>query len=147
MRLFCLLGRKPSSKFIVGSSYHNFSVPIDNRGGRRDWKRLYVYTADARHGHVTLSKVRESHNLATYTAKAALIALERVFVYCSRVARDLEVKRRKNQAPFLNRLVRGLPFGLVVFSWDLRVLRCIKDWEGQQWLQLEEYSRSWYLHL
>ena len=26
-------------------------------------------------------------------------------------------------------------------------LRCIKDWEGQQWLQLEEYSRSWYLHL
>ena len=35
---------------------------IDNRGGR---KRLYVYTADARHGHVTLSKVRESHNFAT----------------------------------------------------------------------------------
>ena len=41
------------------------SAIIDNRGGRRDWKRLYVYTADARHGHVTLSKVRESHNFAT----------------------------------------------------------------------------------
>ena len=38
---------------------------IDIRGGRRDWKRLYVYTADARHSHVTLSKVRESHNFAT----------------------------------------------------------------------------------
>ena len=57
-----------------------------------------------------------------YTAKAALIALERVFVYCSRVARGPEVKRRKNQASFLNRLVGGLPFGLVVFSWDLRAV-------------------------
>ena len=60
-----------------------------------------------------------------YTAKAALIALERVFVHCSRVARGPEVKRRKNQAPFLNRLVGGLPFGLVqvvVFSWDLRAV-------------------------
>ena len=41
------------------------SVNIDNRGGRRDWKRLYVYMADARHGHVTLSKVRKSQNFAT----------------------------------------------------------------------------------
>ena len=54
-----------------------------------------------------------------YTAKAALIALERVFVHCSRVARRPELK---NQAPFLNRLVGGLPFGLVEFSWDLQVV-------------------------
>ena len=44
---------------------NTISLIIDNRRGRRDWKRLYVYTADARHGHVTLSKVRESHNFAT----------------------------------------------------------------------------------
>ena len=37
----------------------------------------------------------------------------------SRVARGPEVKRRKNQASFLNRLIGGLPFGLVEFSWDL----------------------------
>ena len=57
-----------------------------------------------------------------YAAKAALTALERVFVHCSRVARGPEVKRRKNQASFVNRLVGGLPFGLVVFSWDLQVV-------------------------
>ena len=57
-----------------------------------------------------------------YTTKAALIALKRVFAYCSRVARGPEVKRRKNQALFLNRLVGGLPFGLVAFSWDLRAV-------------------------
>ena len=38
---------------------------IDNRGVRRDWKRLYVYTAGAHHSYVTVSKVRESHNFAT----------------------------------------------------------------------------------
>ena len=80
-----------------------------------------VYTADARHGHVTLSKVRESHNnFATPQRLHLLPSRECLCIVYSRVARGPEVKRRKNQAPFLNRLVGGLPFGLVVFSWDLR---------------------------
>ena len=76
---------------------HDFT--IDNRGGRRDWKRSYVYTADAPDRHVTLSKVHKLHNFAT----PQRLHLERVFVHCSRVARGPEVKRRKNQAPFLSR--------------------------------------------
>ena len=48
------------------------------------------------------------------------VAQERIFVHHGRVARGPEVKRRKNQASFLNRLIGGLPFGLVEFSWDLR---------------------------
>ena len=38
----------------VGVSVTELAATIDNRGGRRDWKCLYVYTKDARHGHVTL---------------------------------------------------------------------------------------------
>ena len=68
-------------------------LTIDNRGGRRDWKRLYMYTADARHGHVTLSKVRESHNFAT-PQRLHLLPSREVFVHCSRVARGPEVKER-----------------------------------------------------
>ena len=57
-------------KITIASSDDNGGVvvgalvcgTIDSRGGRRDWKRLYVYTEDACHGHVTLS---ESHNFAT----------------------------------------------------------------------------------
>ena len=54
-----------------------------------------------------------------YAAKVVFLARERVFVHRSQVARGPEVKRRKNQASFLNRLIGGLPFGLVEFSWDL----------------------------
>ena len=55
-----------------------------------------------------------------YTAKAVFVARERVFVHHRRVARGPEVKRRKNQVSFLNRLIGGPSFGLVEFSWDLR---------------------------
>ena len=72
----------------------------------------------ARHGHVSLANVRESHNFAT--PQRLHLLPERVFVHRSRVARGPEVKRRKNQVAFLNRLIGGLPFGLVEFSWDLR---------------------------
>ena len=41
-----------------------------------------------------------------YTAKAAFVALKKDFMHCSQVARGPEAKRRKNQAAFLNRLVR-----------------------------------------
>ena len=95
---------------------------IDNRGGKRDWKRLYVYANDARDGHMTLTKFGESHNYVT-PAKAVFVALERYLVHSSRVAPGLEAKKRKNRAVFLNRFVGGLPIGLVEFSWDLYLVQ------------------------
>ena len=73
---------------------------------------MYVYAKDACHGHVTLSKVRESYNFAT---PQRLHLLPSRKILCSRVARGPEAKRRKNQAHFLNGLVGGLSFGLGVF--------------------------------
>ena len=55
---------------------------IDNRGGRRDWKHLYVYADDARHSHVTLTEFCELHNYVT-PAKAVFVALERDLVHSS----------------------------------------------------------------
>ena len=63
----------------------------------------------------SIKSSRIAHCQFRYTAKAALITLERVFVYCSGVAQGPEVKRRKNQAPFLNTLVGGLPLALWYF--------------------------------
>ena len=35
-------------------NYRCTHVGIDNRGGRRDWKHVHTYTADACHSHVTI---------------------------------------------------------------------------------------------
>ena len=79
---------------------------------------MYRYMVDeARHDHVTLSKVCESHKFAI-PANAAFDALEGDLVRSSQVARGgPETKRRKNLAAFLNRYVGGLLIGLVEFSW------------------------------
>ena len=58
-----------------------------------------------------------------YTAKVVFFLPERESLCI--VAESPEVLKSKearkfNRATFLNRLIGGLPFGLVEFSWDLR---------------------------
>ena len=79
---------------------------------------MYRYMADACHGHVTLSKVRELHSFNTLQ-KLHLLPLRKTLCI---VAKSPEILMPKNQAAFLNRLVGGVPFGLVFFSWDLQAV-------------------------
>ena len=64
---------------------------------------MYRYTDEARHGHVTLSKVCESHKFYA-PANAVFDALEGDLVRSSRVARGPEAKRRKYLVAFLNKI-------------------------------------------
>ena len=77
---------------------------------------METYTDEACHGHVTLSKIGESHKFDA-SANAVFDALKGDLVCSSRVARGPEAKRRKNLVAFLNRYVGGLPIGLVELSW------------------------------
>ena len=72
---------------------------------------MYKYTNEAHHGHMTLSKVCESHKFDV-PLNTVFDALERDLVLSSRVAQGSEAKRRKNLA-FLNKYEGGLLIGLV----------------------------------
>ena len=76
---------------FINLSHH---YTIDNRGGRRDWKHVHTYMADACHGHMTISKVRKSHNFAI-PQRLRLLPLRKYFVHCSRVAQGPEAKEER----------------------------------------------------
>ena len=63
-----------SSRGIGGCSnegMHSILI-IDNRGGKRDWKHLYMYADDARHGHVTLTKFA-NHTITLHQQRLRLL--------------------------------------------------------------------------
>ena len=101
---------------------------------------MYVYTEDACHGHVTLSKVRELYN---FTTPQRLHFLPSRKTLCT-VAESSEVQKpneeRINQAVFLNRLIGGLPFSLVVFTCKWCKPSLIKCFDKGDDLKYSTYS-------
>ena len=102
----------------------NISLAIDNRGERRDRKRLYMYADDARHGHVTNKILRIAQ--LRYTSKGCVCCpRKRETCWCT-PAESPEVPKSKEERIrqfFLNRFVGGLPIGLEEFSWDLYLVK------------------------
>ena len=91
---------------------------VDNKGGRRDWKRAcvqeYGWSASQSRDYQSL---RIAQNMLHQQMLSLMSSRE---TWCALAESPKpETKRRKNLAAFLNRYVGGLPISHVEFSWEM----------------------------